>query len=216
MKFEAKIRSISLRKQGKSYSEILSIVKVSKSTLSKWLKDFPLDNNAQLALHGRAKSRLAGAKANQAKARDRRDSIFERARAEAAELLKQPLFVAGLMLYWAEGTKNGSTVAFTNSDPKMVGLMMNWFRRYCAVPENKFRVLVFIHSLQVNDDWLAEWSKITGISPRNFIKPYIKPTVTHHRRNKLYNGTCAVRISDVNLLARIKGWLAGASEVLLP
>lgn len=42
MKLKEKIRAIKLRKLGKSYSEIRKQVKVSKSTLSLWLRDIKL------------------------------------------------------------------------------------------------------------------------------------------------------------------------------
>ena len=36
-------KAIKLRKQGKSYSQIKTIIGVNKGTLSYWLKDFPLE-----------------------------------------------------------------------------------------------------------------------------------------------------------------------------
>ncbi|MFH1542538.1 MAG: helix-turn-helix domain-containing protein [bacterium] len=214
MKYREKQQAVKLREQGASYSDILSILSVSKGTLSKWLKSIPITNEQKKKLRGRAKSRYAGAKANQAKALNRQNIIFKEAKANVGELFKKSLFLVGLMLYWAEGTKNGSTVAFTNSDPRMIKLMMCWFREICVVPEEKFRILVFIHSLQVNDKWRHYWSGITGVSEDRFIKPYIKPSITKHRRNKLYNGTCAIRISSVDLMVKIKGWLEGALEIM--
>ena len=41
-RFRDRAKAIKLRFQGKSYSQIKSALKVSKSTLSYWLKDFPL------------------------------------------------------------------------------------------------------------------------------------------------------------------------------
>jgi transposase len=43
-KLLVKRKVVELRKQGKSYSDILKIIKVSKSSLSLWLKDVPLTN----------------------------------------------------------------------------------------------------------------------------------------------------------------------------
>ncbi len=42
MKLKEKKKARKLRKKGKSYSEILKKVKVSKSTLSVWLRDIKL------------------------------------------------------------------------------------------------------------------------------------------------------------------------------
>lgn len=209
MKYIDRLKAIELRKEGKSYSDILGAIKVSKGTISRWLKNIPLTREQKLLLKGRMRSRYAGAKANQAKAEERKNKIIKAAQMEVQQLIKHPLFVAGLMLYCAEGTKAGSTVAFTNSDPEMIKLMMRWFREVCAVPENKFRILVFIHSQLVNVDWKEKWVEVTGVPVSHFSRPYIKPTITRHRKNKLYNGTCVIKISDVALFARIKGWQIG-------
>ena len=41
---ELKEKALKMRKQGMSYSQIRAEVKVSKSTLSLWLRDLPLSN----------------------------------------------------------------------------------------------------------------------------------------------------------------------------
>ncbi|MFH1347308.1 MAG: hypothetical protein ABIH22_01325 [Candidatus Margulisiibacteriota bacterium] len=215
MKLNEKNKAIELRKQGRSYSDILQIINVSRGTLGRWLKDILLTQEQRVLLKGRMKSRYEGARTNQRKAQQRKEKTFNSAKKEVKELINNPLFISGLVLYWAEGTKNGSTVAFTNSDPEMIELMMRWFRTICNVPEDKFRILIFIHSMQVNDNWKERWCKVTGLPESQFIRPYIKPTITKHRKNKLYEGTCAIRINDISLLTRIRGWQKGFLDILV-
>ncbi len=50
-----KRKVVELRKQGKSYSDILKIIKVSKSSLSLWLKDVPLTPTQKSGLADRRK-----------------------------------------------------------------------------------------------------------------------------------------------------------------
>lgn len=214
MKHNEKIKAVKLRKRGKSYSEIAKILKVAKGTLSVWLKDIPLSKKQKSALKGLLRAQYIGAKANQKKAQTRRETVFGLAYEESKKLINDPLFLSGLMLYWAEGTKQGNTVAFSNSDPKMIALMMKWFRRICRVPLDKFRVVIYIHALLVNSNWKSFWAKITNIPKSQFLKHYVKPTITKHRRNKLYNGTCSIRISSVDLLNKIRGWNKGCQEIL--
>jgi hypothetical protein len=41
-----------------------------------------------------------------------------------------PLFVAGCMLYWAEGGKHRNCLKFTNSDPEMVRFFVKFVRAF--------------------------------------------------------------------------------------
>ncbi len=214
MKFKKKLKAIYLRKLGKSYSEIRKRIKVSKSTLSLWLKGIELTPEQRAELKGRQKSRYNGAKANQKKRIERTKQIIKAAKKELKYFLKSPLFLAGLMLYWAEGDKSDETehVKFSNSDPAMIKFMMRWFRKICKVPKEKFKICIHIHKLHCRKDIEYYWSKITKIPFSQFYKTQIKPTSLRHRRNKLYNGTCAISIHNKDLFRRIKGWKLGFLE----
>ena len=84
----------------------------------------------------------------------RTKKIIIEAEKEVKHLLKTPLFLSGLMLYWAEGDKSDERekIKFSNSDPVMVRLIMKWFREICKVPENKFRICLHIHKLHCRED----------------------------------------------------------------
>jgi len=210
MKPQERIRAIKLRKKGKSYKEILKEVKVSKGTLSVWLRDVPLTKQQKDRLYITLKQRGAyrAAKARQQARIDRTEEIIIEAKREAKYLIKNPLFLAGLMLYWAEGDKSDEVelVKFSNSDSKMIEFIMRWFREICEVPEEKFKVCVHAHSLHCRKEIESFWSKVTGVPSKQFYKTQIKPTSLGYRKNKLYNGTCAVGISNKDLFRRIKGW----------
>ena len=214
MKLMEKITAIGLRKLGKSYSEIRKQVKVSKGTLSLWLRNIKLTPAQEKRLYVTLRRRNAykGAKAQQEKRIIKTKQIIHEARKEVKHLFKNPLFLSGLMLYWAEGTKRGEQINFSNSDPRMIMFMMLWFRKICKIPEKKFRIKLYIHSLHCRKDVENYWSKITNISLNQFHKTFIKPTSLKHRKNRLYNGTCMVRISDVDLFRKIKGWRIGFLE----
>ena len=51
-------KALALRKQEMSYSQIKEILSVSKSTLSGWLKDFPLSKKRINALRGKNEKRI--------------------------------------------------------------------------------------------------------------------------------------------------------------
>ena len=210
MDFSKKLKAIELRRKGLSYSEISNSITVSKSTLSRWLKDIKLSKKHKSRLSKLQATGYIGAKTNQAKALLHHKRIKETAKIEAIKLSKRPFFIAGLMLYWAEGGKNFSQLQFSNSDPDMIKLMMKWFRKFCNVPEEKFRVGLFIHTLHVRRNCLDFWSKITGLPLEQFNKPYIKPTIFSNRKNKLYEGTCVIKVHSNDLLSKMLGWIEGA------
>lgn len=218
MKLKEKIEAIRLRKLGKSYSEIRKKVKVSKSTLSLWLRDIKLTpaQKGRLYITLRRRNAYKGAKVQQERRIERTKQIIAEAKKEVKYFFENPLFLSGLMLYWAEGDKSDEqeTVKFSNSDPAMIMLMMKWFRKICKVPENKFRVCLHIHELHCRKDMESYWSKITGVPLNQFHKIQIKPTSLRHRRNRLYNGTCVIRINNVDLFRRIKGWKLGIIKKL--
>jgi hypothetical protein len=202
-----------LRRKGKSYSEILKLVKISKSTLSLWLRDIPLSEKQKRKLEGRTKSRYSGSKARQQARINLTNEIIKSSRKESNNLLEDKLFLSGLMLYWAEGTKRGEEmVNFSNSDPNMVKLMMRWFRKVCKVREERFRIQVHIHSLLNQKDIKNYWSNLTGISLGQFHKLMVKKTSLSHRKNVLYFGTCCIRVCDKNLFRKIMGWKIGVLE----
>ena len=214
MKLQEKFKAVKLRKSGKSYSDIRKLINVSKSTISLWLRDIELTSEQKAKLRGRQISNLAGSKASQKKRVEKTKKIIEEAKNEANKLLKNTLFLSGLMLYWAEGDKSETheNVKFSNSDPKMILLIMRWFREICKVPEEKFRICVHMHTLHCRKDIEEYWSKITGVPLSQFYKSQIKPTSLRHRRNKLYDGTCAVVVNNKNLFRKIKGWKLGFIE----
>jgi len=210
MDFSKRLKAIKFRKNGLSYSEIRNSISVSKSTLSNWLKDIKLSKEHKSRLSKLQATGYIGAKANQTKALLHHKGIKEAARIEAIKLSKKTFFIAGLMLYWAEGSKRSGQLQFSNSDPDMIKLMMKWFRTFCNVPEEKFRIGLFIHTLHIRKNCLGFWSKVTDLPLKQFNKPHIKPTIFSNKKNKLYEGTCVIKVHSKDLLSKILGWIEGA------
>lgn len=214
MKFKEKTKAIKLRKKGESYKSILKQIKVSKSTLSIWLREIKLTKEQKTNLSNHMdKVRYKVAKRKVADRIKRTNKIITEAKKEVEKQKNNFLFLVGIALYWAEGAKNpDESVKFANSDEKMILLMMKWFREICKVPEKKFRIHIHMHNLHCRKKILNHWSKITKVPLGQFYKPYIKPTSLGQRKNILYNGTCSIIINDKELFRRIKGWKFGLQE----
>jgi hypothetical protein len=211
----------SLRHQGLSYREIFSRIpfSLSKSTVSRWCKDIELtperlDRLDRLFKDGSYRGRLLGRKTTQHRRVAEIEAIEAKARAEAAEWRRNELWVAGLMLYWAEGSKTRQ-VGVSNSDPRLVTFMMKWFRECCRVPEAKLKAYLNIHSGQDDISVKEFWSRVTGLPLSQFGKSYVKKEGTGHRKNRPYRGTVRISICDTNLLWKIHGWIHGYCDMVL-
>ncbi|MBI5728222.1 MAG: helix-turn-helix domain-containing protein [Candidatus Magasanikbacteria bacterium] len=220
-----KIQAIELRKRGRSYLEIQRKLGVSKSTLSYWLKSIVLSSAKRKGINDRAgrKSREALVRRNRLQtslARERALAIHESAQAEVRRLKKQPLFLIGVSLYWAEGYKQNNDhgwkcVDFTNSDPAMVRLMMKFFREICAIASEKFRVQLMIHAGMNGKAITKYWKQITGIPKKQFLKPstIISRASKGKRKKRLKYGTIHIRIYDVKFFHRMLGWIEGLKQI---
>ncbi len=216
--WERKEKIQGLRRRGLSYGEIRARLpfSVSKGTVSRWCREIELTPQQLDRLDGLKtgswyRNRLKGSKANQQKRAKQVAEIRARARAEVPRLTRRELWAAGLMLYWAEGSKSHQ-VCLTNSDPNLVRFMMQWFREFCGMPEEKLRVRLHLHSGQNEHSMKRFWSGVTGIPLSQFGKSYVKKEGTGHRKNILYHGTIQVSFCDKNMLHRICGWIEGFSE----
>ncbi len=211
MKAIQKNIAIQMRRNGKSYKEILEKVLVSKSTLSLWLRHIELTNEQKHRLYFTLKQKNAYrlAKENQNKKTQAIVQTKLLALNEFNSLEKNNFFIAGLMLYWAEGDKSKDVemVKFSNSDPEMITYMMGWFRQICHVAEKKFHIALHIHELQ-NEAYLKKfWSLKTNVPDSQFIKTWITESTLKFKHKPLYKGTCSIRIYDKNLFRKITTWI---------
>lgn len=217
MKKIDKNRAIFLRKQGLSYNDILKKVAVSKSSLSYWLRNIKLDKAQQAELSDRILDTrgkfLEYNRLRSYRIRTEKDSLYNTSKEEIGNITEEELKLIGIALYWAEGYKANSwrTVSFTNSDPNMILLMMRWFREICQVKEEQFRLKIQIHDKTAVKRIEGFWSDITGIPLSQFTKPTIKISKSSKlkRRNRLPYGTIQIRVSDIKLFTKIRGWLRG-------
>jgi transcriptional regulator with XRE-family HTH domain len=216
-----KNKAILLRKQGKSYNEIVKILGISKSTLSLWLRNIKMPVDIKRRFWNKARKKWAAniIKFNKERgkiAKQKAQQIQKLALRDVKKISKRELFLVGITLYWAEGFKKSRwAVVFSNSDPLMIRLMMRFFREICRIKENKFRAIVQIHPNVTSQKAINYWSKITKISKKQFQKTYSRLTPSSKRKrafNVLPYGTLRISISDVRIINKIKGWIMGLEK----
>lgn len=213
MKSAQREKAIELRLTHKlGYKAIAEQVKVSKSTLSRWLEDLPLSEERVLELRreawglGEAK-RERFRQTMRAKRDEREHEIYLKQKKKFARISDQSMFVAGLMLYAAEGDKKSrADVAFTNTDPILVLFFIQWAIRFLGFPKEKFRIQLHLYE---NMDIKAEelfWIRHLGLSRKQLWKSQVnalRPKSFSYRDTSRH-GTCKLYAGSVLKKAEIK------------
>ena len=183
-----KNKAIELRMQGKSYKEIQeAIPNLSKSTLSGWLSNLHLTPSQQKRLEKNlnkiySKARMKAGRTKKKNKIKKINEIKEEAKKSYELLKRDKFFLIGLSLYWAEGTKKQEMFQFTNSDPQMIKIMIQWIEKFCGIPKKELKIRLYIHKLYAHENCENFWSKIIDIPVDKFQKTIYKPT--RHKMKK--------------------------------
>jgi hypothetical protein len=204
-----------LRRLGLSYNEIARIIPVHDGTLSGWCRDIELteEQRARLAsIRPRLDSQIALGRKRREEALARKHKIRSSARDEVCWRVVDSFWVAGVVAYWSEGAKRYHGVRFSNSDPHLVRLFVDWARRF--LDHHGFSAGLHLHSGQDERERIRFWAAVTGIREEQFRKTYVKQEGTGHRKNRLYNGTITIRLlGKGDELQKLLGWIDGLSDL---
>jgi len=208
-----------LRKLGKSFSELSKIFSIPKSTLSEWFKDHQWSKELSVSLNKGFKEKNIVRLSFLNKIRgDNLRKIYETAEQEAIEefekLKYHPLFIAGLMIYWGEGEKLGTSgVSISNVDPLMIKLFHEFLIRICSIDEQRIATSLFIYPDLVEEVCKSYWKEQAGLKNTRFRK-----TVTligKHKTRKIKYGICKLGCCSAYLKRKIIVWLKIFPESIL-
>jgi hypothetical protein len=198
---QEKIKAISLRMQGYSYSQIQEHVPVSKGLLSGWFKYIKLSEEQEKELISnlslRSKKGVAkAAESNIAKRKARELEAINEAKILYDRYKEDKMFIAGLCLYWAEGSKRVSAFSFVNSDPKMINFMIFWMQKYLDINKKRIFLRISTHADFINEKYEDFWSTKTGVPLSQFKKTTYKPN-RHgvYKKNPIYKGCVRIEVA---------------------
>lgn len=139
-KTELREQARELRRQGWGYPAIARKLRVSKSSLSLWLRDLPKPETfhpgeppdgstlsqeewTEHCIHRMERHR-------QRRAEERRQEVAAAA-SEIGELTERELLIAGVVAYWCEGAKTKPwrrqrSLVFINSDPELIQMYLRF------------------------------------------------------------------------------------------
>ncbi|MEK7653977.1 MAG: hypothetical protein AAB345_01690 [Patescibacteria group bacterium] len=210
--------AVKMRLQNRSYNEISRTFGIPKSTLSGWFKNHAeskrikklLSQSSSPKIAERIKKFVAGNKERWLKWRQQ---AKHEAESEFRQHAPDPLFIAGLMLYWGEGdSKPKNPVRLTNSNPKMIALYTKFLRHSLKVPTTKIKVGLILYKDISRERAQKFWSEASGLSINQFYKTqYIKG---RHPTKRLENGICMVIVNSAYLKEKVLKWIDLLAETI--
>lgn len=215
MKIVERQRAIELRKTGLTYTEIRNRLKVSRASLSYWLRDIPYIPTEETY----EKRRLANIKTGRLlheRKLQRTNQIKKITEQEIRNTKFNDLKLLGVMAYWTEGSKTKDhLVQLTNSDPIFIKFILKWLRKVCGVQSEKLKVHLRVHPDVNIKEAEQYWSRITGIPDTQFHKTTAKVSGSGGRRyTKLGYGIATITVCSTDLYYKVMGWIEGLKEEL--
>ena len=195
-------KAIKLRLEGKSYSQIMKLLNVSKGTLSYWIADYPLSKSQLENLRLSNLRRVENFRNTFAKKRLGKLAYkYTQAREIVGILDKREIYLAGLFLYWGEGTKDTKGgLSLTNTNPAMLRFFIEWLKQR-NIPIERIRILLQVYEdMNINDE-LLYWRRELNMPQSCFRNPYIKKSniETFTYKGRFGHGTCTVSYHNRDL-----------------
>ena len=214
-------RAIQMRRDGKTYSEILHAIPVAKSTLSLWFRSVNLSVQQKQKLTQRRL--LAGKRGGAARKMQRLRQVAdlnEKGKVHVGALSRRELWLIGVALYWAEGSKQhegasvSSALMFANSDVRMVSFFLTWLRMV-GIAESDILFELYVHSNRRNEvlEFRQWWARQLGVTTARLDRVYFKkdkPLTNRKNTKDLYHGLLRIKVVASTALNRqINGWITG-------
>jgi hypothetical protein len=155
---------------------------VSASSVSLWTRDIELTpEQRHRNTHGErgpASPEHVAARAAtwRRKNRERRRQYQEEGRIRAGE--RDPLHMAGCMLYWAEGTKKRNTLTLANSDSHMLSFFCVFLRESLGVQPDQITLRLNVYMgnglplKAIEDHWLRSLEYASNLPSRAHPQPH--------------------------------------------
>lgn len=220
MKSAEKEKAIKLRRDGKTYSEILAEIPVAKSTLSEWLKSVQLAKSQKQRLTKKRKeSALRGAHARHETRISEVKALEHSGLAEIGKISDRELWLIGTALYWAEGSKQydhspSTGVTFNNSDSRMAVVFLRWLEQM-KIPTSSIGFELYVHEIRKPDilSFKCWWAQELNVPLSKLDRVYFKkgnPKTKRKNVADLYHGLIRIKVNSSTVLNRkINGWVHG-------
>ncbi|MGV4984141.1 helix-turn-helix domain-containing protein [Streptomyces sp. NRAIS4] len=215
-KDDLRAKARKLRLQGWTYDQIEAELGCSRSSVSLWVRDLPRPEPRYTPEEQRALMQ-EGLARRRATEREKLEETKGAALREVGELTDRELFMAGIALYWAEGSKSKpydrrERAIFVNSDPGVIKTYLAWLD-LLEVDRERLNFRLLIHESADVDAAHRFWAAAADIDTSVFAKPTLKkhnPKTVRKNTGDDYHGCLVIGVArSAHLYNRIEGWWAG-------
>ena len=138
--------------------------------------------------------------------------VKEQARISFEQYKNNPLFIAGIMLYWAEGMRSevrGSRyqLALSNCDYKLLKIYCDFIRNFFKDASEKMGARLFLDSDLDEEKANEFWAKKLEIPLQRFGKSTFLKSRTRITKNRLPYGTCSVFLNSRKMRIIMEAWI---------
>ena len=222
MKSTERTVALALRREGVSYQEIRSRLGIAKSTVWRWLKAEGLvENHPQQQTERRWRASQKAARLATERRIERTQRLINEASQRVGALSLRELWLVGITLYWAEGSKQKPTdvsrgIIFSNSDASAIRVFVEWIRQCCGVSRDAIAFEIYLHETADAHTAQMFWRKELDLPATTTVKVYWKRhqrRTNRHNTGDTYHGVMRVRVRRSTILnRRVTGWIQGIAQ----
>jgi len=212
MKKQLREKAIYLRTQKRmSYGQIKDRLNISKSTLSYWLREYPLSEEEISKLRSKNWSKGEASRERYRKTmRLKKDSlnrqVYEEQKKKFKNLKNKDYYLAGLMLYLGEGAKKKeSALVLANSDPKIIKFFIWWLKVFLGVSKKDVRIQLHLYENMDLEKEKKYWKGYLGVSDRQIYKLSVRKITKNSftYRSSNMRGTCSLYVFGVDRVRNV-------------
>jgi transcriptional regulator with XRE-family HTH domain len=189
------------RQEGAAITEIARRVGVSKSSVSLWVRDIELTEQQRQALLecNPAYNRQHSGWTKVAERR-RAERVANQEEGRRRARMGDGRFVAGCMLYWAEGAKGRNQLQFCNSDPAMVRYFVDFLRECFGLSGDEITARCYLYADHLSEQTRIEqyWLDALALPHESLRRSIVNVYSKYSKRKRIGNlpyGTCRVAVS---------------------
>lgn len=211
-------QAINLRKRGFTLEEVARYCDISKSTASEWLKnkafsDLVTKQNVKRAGADNAKRLKLINKARTVERTARYREAVRSAETEYKHYKKDPLFMAGLMLYFGEGdNKHQRLIRLASARMEVHVIFIHFLKEYLGIKKDMINFWILLYPDLDEPTCMKKWSKAMGISYSQFHKNQIIQNKSSKRT--LHYGVGNTIIGSTVLKCKLNRWIELAVKEL--